>query len=121
MNTDNTKFTFNKKSFALSLACVGMLATSANAYTIKTDSTFATSAASVSNSSSIVIGPNSATSSTSNHIKESKLEVDMSKAGDKSLEIQSGAFKDGLTDLVISGGAVSGAVTIGDTLNKLNI
>ena len=119
MNTHNTKFTFNKKSFALSLACVGMLATSANAYTIKTDSTFATSAMGVSNqSSSIFIGPDSATSSTSNHIKESKLEVDMSKSG-KALEIQLGAFNDGLKDLSISGGSVSGAVTIGDKLNTL--
>ena len=119
MNTHNTKFTFNKKSFALSLACVGMLATSANAYTIKTDSTFATSAMGVSNqSSSIFIGPDSATSSTSNHIKESKLEVDMSKSG-KALEIQLGAFNDGLKDLSISGGSVSGAVTIRDKLNTL--
>ncbi|MCI5969065.1 hypothetical protein, partial [Helicobacter sp.] len=31
MNTNNTKFTFNKKSFALSLACVGLLATAGNA------------------------------------------------------------------------------------------
>ncbi|WP_321062179.1 hypothetical protein [Helicobacter sp.] len=31
MNTNNTKFTFNKKGFALSLACVGLLATAGNA------------------------------------------------------------------------------------------
>lgn len=31
VNTNNTKFTFNKKGFALSLACVGLLATAGNA------------------------------------------------------------------------------------------
>ena len=31
MNTQDNKFTFNKKGFALSLACVGLLATAANA------------------------------------------------------------------------------------------
>ena len=31
VNTNNTKFTFNKKGFALSLACAGLLATSAGA------------------------------------------------------------------------------------------
>ncbi|TLD79763.1 hypothetical protein LS70_009600 [Helicobacter sp. MIT 11-5569] len=34
MNKQNSKFTFNRKSFALSLACVGLLSTGANAYSI---------------------------------------------------------------------------------------
>ena len=120
MNTHNTKFTFNKKSFALSLACVGMLATSANAYTIQLGTSFqASNTTSVSNqSSSIVISGNSATTSTSNHITNSKLEVDMSKAN-KTLTVEAGASKDGLKDLIFSGGTISGAVTISDTLSSL--
>ncbi|WP_291032981.1 hypothetical protein, partial [Helicobacter sp.] len=42
MNTNNTKFTFNKKGFALSLACVSLLATAGNAEITGTDVTAAT-------------------------------------------------------------------------------
>ena len=49
MNTNNTKFTFNKKGFALSLACVGLLATAGNAAAVNSSDTAQNTVTQVSN------------------------------------------------------------------------
>ena len=113
MNTHNTKFTFNKKSFALSLACVSMLATAGNAYTVHQNSTYTTSAT-VSNDNSIVVNGNSVTNN--NHLT-GDLTVDMSK-GTNDLTIRQEASADGLQNVKITEG-VSGAITINGNLTSL--
>ena len=115
MNTNNTKFTFNKKSFALSLACVSMLATAGNAYHVTGATDGTASSITVTSSTSVVIAADKADKNNTNK----DLTIKWASGQSGTVMLNKGANGLGSLTLGDSTQGILGDVTLNESLSKL--